>query len=38
MYGGTKRGDSHKTKVNVDTMKVVWLAIYLYSFEWMVDS
>jgi hypothetical protein len=29
-----------KTTVNVGTMMlsmVVWLAIYLYSFEWMVD-
>jgi hypothetical protein len=30
-----------KTKVNVGTMMLsmmVWLAIYLYSFEWRVDS
>jgi hypothetical protein len=38
MYGGTKRGDRHKTKVNVDTMMMVWLAICLYSFEWIMDS
>ena len=35
---GSKGVTPIKTKVNVGTVMVVWLAIYLYSFGWMVDS